>query len=440
MESKFGEGKKTYSLGRLYAKCQDTSDNKRVYEYGRIEKRAKVVQLNYMKKVINVIKKILYKNSKKDLSTYYYSLIKSHEEICCNVDISLEHEYISRTKLCEFLEEMGIKRKVYNERQKSIEGSLLQESSPVSLKSQIIEKTLFESDPLRSALQENCKKIKKRLKPYTEVNEGQYTALHFPVMNGSMELSLYRAKYKDLYWWCGRYRDLELYLCGRRSNLNDRIKKCTFDVWNPSGRDSSVAFFNDIYTYITKQRTNNIIKEKNSNDFFQTLAEHLHSGTARCASNHTRFGWKNMIIRCDKISRTDGNIMIFGSPVVVSSNTDNGYGWYEIEEVDDLGFKWCEHFYEYDNGRFTGKVLKTENFSSNMFRDMTVNKDILLDVNGGFFWRDFKRRAIYCREYYSLNIKEVENKNWLKQEMVKNENILGLSLSTRVLNEIKKRR
>lgn len=51
--------------------------------------------------------------------------------------------------------------------------------------------------------------------PYEKSDRGKYILIHFPFFNGTMELKCCK-KYKDVYWWCGIYRDLAIYACGNK--------------------------------------------------------------------------------------------------------------------------------------------------------------------------------------------------------------------------------
>lgn len=94
--------------------------------------------------------------------------------------------------------------------------------------------------------------------PYEKSDRGKYILIHFPFFNGTMELKCCK-KYKDVYWWCGIYRDLAIYACGNKKNRVDDADSIDNSLWDPSGSYSSVEFFDKINTYVLKDDSDLIL-------------------------------------------------------------------------------------------------------------------------------------------------------------------------------------
>ncbi|QQN56874.1 hypothetical protein I6H46_04665 [Anaerococcus obesiensis] len=133
-------------------------------------------------------------------------------------------------------------------------------------------------------------------------------------------------KYPSIYVWTGRYRNVEIFLCGNIKNV-DRENCKNFDeyTWNPSNLGASEELLEEIEKYVL----NNKKIEGDIN--FKNLESNIKPSTARMGTKN--FGWKDILAICDKKEITeDGMIRILGSPVIVTANTDCGYGWYNINK------------------------------------------------------------------------------------------------------------
>lgn len=329
---------------------------------------------------------------------YIGSLKKSKDAINnCTFNASLI-EYNSTEKVKKFIDNCSIyetrivtyKDKGTNERNASIGANIRNGYSEINASfgshdSKSVEKGIeYSSQSIISDIRNYLNSNNNNIDNCFDVKAGNYFKIRFPVYGGRI-CSLSK-KYPSIYVWTGRYRNVEIFLCGNIKNV-DRENCKNFDeyTWNPSNLGASEELLEEIEKYVL----NNKKIEGDIN--FQNLENNIKPSTARMGTKN--FGWKDILAICDKKEITkDGMIRILGSPVIVTANTDCGYGWYNINKK-----YYCDNFefFEYDGNNFTGKILK-KNQDSKVISDY---KDLVIDI-----------QKDYHEIYNKIKIKsEVEN-------------------------------
>lgn len=318
-----------------------------------------------------------YRSSNRIYDIYRDSLDKSYKEMC-RKDLEFEDVfYISQNKM-----EIFRRDKVISKLESITENKAIEEKNTASIGA----KTGFDIAGLDGKYENGNSKIdsteykynlnsdtadirkwinsaNNNLKPYDYVNIGNYFTVKMPMVSGRLYLKTQK-KYKNIYLWSGYYRNLDLYLAGNVKNLSSSKPIEDEDyLWDPSGDNSAVEFFDALEEYIIEE---NQISELPKN---MEKLELINYGTAR--GSESRYGWVEMIIRCDSIEPIDnGVIRIFGSPLIVSQVVDPGYGWYNLEDESN------PKYYEYDGTRFTGNVLKNPPMGEYKYysHDMDINR------------------------------------------------------------------
>ncbi|MCW6677703.1 hypothetical protein NH286_00865 [Anaerococcus sp. NML200574] len=341
----------------------------------------------FIKKIINMLNKEG-RDRAKIYSIYKESLDKSYKEMNRKELKFLDVFYLSENKLEKFRRD-----KVIGKAESMTENISNEDKDTISLGSKIgfdmavinsqieSENSISKSTEYKYSLNLDVDDIRKwlnsdknNLKSYKDVNIGNYFSVRMPMVSGKLCLKT-KKYYKNVYLWSGYYRNLDLYLAGNVKNLSSpEIIEDEEYLWDPSGDNSAVEFFNALEEYIREDKK---IDELPSN---MDKLDLINYGTAR--GHGARYGWVEMIVRCDSIKKTEnGVIRIFGSPLIVSQVVDPGYGWY------NLGDKSNPKYYEYDGRRFTGNVLKnpstveyrhaSHDVDINRLKHILENKDML---------------------------------------------------------------
>lgn len=332
-------------------------------------------------KKVNRILSFIKKKKLKDHKVYKYSLKKSKEAICnCSFNEG-SIKYESPKKMKKFSSDFNIyetntirvKDTETNSSDSSLSGNIGNIKAILgydSSKSQEIE-TEYKQASILNDIRNYLNKSDNNIKNCFEVIEGNYFKAKFPLLEGTLKI-VFNKNYPSTYFWFGKYRNIELYLCGNKKNVdregNSKSIKNKNDIaWNPSNSNSSIKLFDSIEKYILEDIQ---IKEEIN---FKSLEYCINFRTNRKNKN---FGWKNILAICDKKEiLEDGTIKIFGSPVIVSSPTDPEYGWYNLFKKDKT------EFYEYDGNKFTGRILKRNEVSKCSVEEKELSIFIQKDLN-----------------------------------------------------------
>ncbi len=223
--------------------------------------------LNFIKKFMSILKKED-KARAKLYNIYWESLQKSYKEMN-RKDLKFDDVlYLSENKMKKFRRDKVI-RKVDS----ITENTSNEDKDTISMDSQIgvdmvgincnheNENSKSKSTECKYSLNPDVDDIRKRinsannnLKPYDDVNIGNYFTVKMPMISGKSYLKTQK-EYKNLYFWYGYYRNLKLYLAGNIKNINpdDFIENEGY-LWNPSGDQSAVKFFDDLSEYIIEEK------------------------------------------------------------------------------------------------------------------------------------------------------------------------------------------
>ena len=387
----------------------------------------------------------------KDYKVYKYSLKKSKEAIGnCNFNEGLI-KYKSPKKMENFLDDFNI-YKTNNIRLKNTEINSLDSSLSGNIgnikavlgndnsKSEEIE-TEYKQVSIMNDIRNYLNKSDNNIKNCFEVIEGNYFKAKFPLLEGSLNI-VFEKNYPSTYFWFGKYRNIELYLCGNEKNvIRERTNKSIknkkennkYIAWNPSNSNSSIKLFDSIEKYILEDIQ---IKEETN---FESLEYCINFRTNRENKN---FGWKNILAICDKKEiLEDGTIKIFGSPVIVSSPTDTEYGWYNFFKKDN---KDKTKFYEYDGNKFTGRILKRNEISKRSIEKKELYTFIQKDLNEIYdkiFIKTEDQKNIYKTTklgsvFYDLKYTKINDdlQKKLSSKLFKCYNIVGICITDKLLN------
>ncbi len=394
--------------------------------------------------MINRLKKWFYEERDGDYLLYKQTVERSLSAINDCKMKSNAIEYISKSKIENFIDDLGVERhiikKVRNSSKNSVEGSLGVDlciaKSEISGLIQQSNKEEIEID-IRSTcndIRRYMNSDKNQLKTFNTVKKGEYFAIHFPVSGGRLNLAMNK-KYPNTYYWHGKYRNLELFICGNIKNV--RRQSCSnYDNyrWDPSNDGASQEVFDAIESW---SLGNNDVDVEDKIEF-DVLVRNINRGTAR--GDKSNFGWKEMIVQCDKKENFGGLMRIFGSPVIVSANSDVGYGWYNVLKK---GIYDDEKYYEYYKGEFTGKVLCKNNYKNSLSGEI----DKLIEMDGHDIYRQLKIENNYIfslGRLISLYDIKKEQKNMFDEKTMLEKidnctDIVGICLTRRFLkNEIRK--
>ncbi len=387
-------------------------------------------------------KRYLYKKTNKDYILYLETSKKSLNTMNACKMKSNSMEYVSQSKLENFMKDLGIERNisktVKNRSEKSINASIelsLDVANAKIGKSQVNMAEIEKEVDIESAIEDIRNYLSlanNNLKTFHNVNKGEYFAIHFPITGGRLELSMIK-KYPNTYFWAGKYRNLELFICGNIKNIRrQKCNNCDDYLWNPSSDGSSRVLFDAIeHRALEEQEIS-----KDNNRIFELLSGNINEGTAR--KGKPNYGWKDMIIICDeKEILDDGSIRIFGSPVIVSANADIGYGWYNVfrKHICDK-----EKYFEYDGEKFTGRVL-CKGYISYCLNGHLI-EPIRIDINDIYKGLRIKGNEINSIMYTDLyRVEQNKIDEFLKEEINKKINyskdVVGIVLTEKFLrNEI----
>lgn len=363
--------------------------------------------------MIRRIKRFIYRKTNSDYKLYLHTLQKTLDTLN---DVKLEAnsmEYVSQSKLERLFCDAGISKSIKSKSKEQIEKDV---TRSVRLSSKIFNGEsgrkqgtiigLEKEFDVRSNIEDiriYLQSKNNRLNTFENVKKGGYFFVHFPVMGGRFELAT-KKKYPNTYFWCGRYRNLELFICGNIKNVyRENCNNTDEYLWNPSDNGASVKIFDEIESKILNGEKFNI----SVSELFNVLESNIKKETARLGN--INYGWKDMIIKCDEKEVLEGGkIRIFGSPVIVSSNTSAGYGWYNVAKKD-LYDK--DKFYEFEYGEFTGRVLCKIERKISKVKDI-LYEPILCDNNEIYRQIKIDGRTIEifnCDIFYSVKKNKIDD-------------------------------
>lgn len=400
-----------------------------------------------MFKWLNEKIKLMKKKRTKDYLIYEESRKYSREAVTnCKFDV-LAMEYKSPNKMTNFIDDCGVpritKETKNNQDTFGVEVGLNVGNNKSEIKASLGGKRSYSKEvKLEYDSEYSVKDIRtflnvpnNKIDNCFDVKEGNYFKIRFPVLGGKLNVAMYK-KYPNTYWWYGKYRNIELFLCGNIKNvIRENCNNIDDYEWDPSEQGSSKILFDDIEDYNTKNIEDNSEGIISKIDFI-TLSSYINKSTAR--SYNKNFGWKDFLAICDKIERKDGFIRIFGSPIVVTAKTNEGYGWYNVEHDNKKTYKDSD-YYEFSGEKFTGRVLShgnevdfqnkkiycfTEKDFHNIYKSIVVEKD----ENDESILKRTKIPVVS----YNIKSKEINSiKNSELKDKISNCNdIIGICLTT----------
>lgn len=231
------------------------------------------------------------------------------------------------------------------------------------------------------------------LNSYDKLYEGDYFTIKMPMYSGVI---VHEENEKKIYvkYWFGYYRDLKLFLI---EDLNEespvKLSKDDFNNYKYCLEKNLDKKFTLLYNHLKDK-----IRDKELTiDFTYDFKD---DSQKKMRIDDVKFGWVEMLIRCDKYKVDDfGLIEISGTPIIISRFMWPGYGRYEV--TGNINDKDCM-YYEFNGKEFTGNILKYEKS-----RD-PVKKDFDLDINYLRYRFEFPKISSSFKQKDSLNTYEYE--------------------------------
>lgn len=192
----------------------------------------------------------------------------------------------------------------------------------------------YEKESKISTILNNIDNIKKQGKTILDVqNAGEFFYVHFPVFHG--QLINFTTLIENVYIWSGKYRNVELYMCGSSKNVYfSGIEKDSIAKWNPSNIEGPQKIFETIVTSL--EESDDGYKEIiNQYDIFKILTENIKDTVMnRNGLGKSFYQWQDLLVLCAGVEEDNGIKKVFGVPVLVKSSQKFGYGWYNLRHID----------------------------------------------------------------------------------------------------------
>lgn len=233
----------------------------------------------------------------------------------------------------------------------------------------------YEKDSKISTILNNIDSIKKQGKTILDVqNAGEFFYVHFPVFHG--QLINFNTLIENVYIWSGKYRNVELYMCGSSKNVYfSGIDKESIAKWNPSGIEGPQNIFETIVTSL--EDSDDEYKEIfNKYDIFKILRENIKDTVMnRNGLGKSFYQWQDLLVLCAGVEEDNGIKTVFGVPVLVKSSQKYGYGWYNLRHIDKTTYhpNKVDSYYEFNGVDFTGRFLsKTKDLYGKFNKNIDV--------------------------------------------------------------------
>lgn len=276
-------------------------------------------------------------------------------------------------------------------------------------------------DSCITTIKNNIEGIKSNGCSILDATENNFFYANFPVFHG--RLIEFTSKVKNVYLWYGEYRNIKLYLCGNANNVfSEDEDEYPNTEWNPS----TIKGHKDIFQHLINEEKTGDYKNQ---EIFELFEDNIHQSVMNRTQSRSFYQWQEMIVYCTNIKEENGIKKIIGIPLLVIPSKRFGYGWYnlkykllnegKIKNGNTINNK--DAFFEFDNGKFTGRFLSKEReFFRNSVSDKISFSDKIdiIDTN-----------SAYKNRYAIKNTQEIPS-----SEKVKNsDDIIGICIDKNLL-------